>query len=140
MPVVRGGDHHAVNVLAGQQFTEIVIGRAAVVLPAGLRRRVVGFDDLLALVAARLVHVAHRQQLHVAVADQPRQMPAPHTPAPDQPQGEPVTRRHRPIGPHADDGMIQAAAAPDRAMNLHRVIFCACVTIHLPWPVAQLPC
>ena len=72
VPVVRGGDADGVDVVARQEFAEVLVGRAAVL---GLPRSV-GVEPahgFLRIVAPGGVHVADRQHLGVQVEEVPEQ-------------------------------------------------------------------
>lgn len=150
--MIRRDNHHRVNVRPGQQLAVVVIGGAAVILAAG-SRGVRFLDTFLGFVAAHRVHVTDRQDLDLAVADQPVQVPTAHRPVADQAHCEPFARRDIPIRPPHEAGIIHGrAAAPERQTvrprNVRRVtgrvsarnMPVARVMMYLCSPTAWQPC
>ena len=88
MPVIGRGDLHGVDVLAGHQLAEILVGRAVLVV-------VELVDRLLGLVPLGLVHVADGHDLDLGIpAEGPHVAHALDAQA-DAPQHHAVRRRHR---------------------------------------------
>jgi hypothetical protein len=90
VPVVGGGNHHGVDVLAGQQLAEVVVGGAAAKGPLVLLLGVAFLDDLAGIVAAFSDDVADGDDLHVAAADKVAQVPPAHRAHPDEAEREAV--------------------------------------------------
>ena len=59
MPVVGGGNVNGIDVVAGQQFAEVVVGGTVAVAVAGV-------DPILRRLQVVLSHIAYRDILHVA--------------------------------------------------------------------------
>src|SRR6185369_5868333 len=75
VPVVRRGDAHGVEVLAGDKLAEIIVNRAAFVAGRVLLLVEV-LHGLLAVLAARGVHFANRHNLHFRVVKEAAQQSA----------------------------------------------------------------
>ncbi len=91
VPVVRRADRHRVDVAAGQELAEIVVGRAAMIRSLGQRLRVVAFGVVLGRAAALGIGVGHGH--HLALLQVSLEV-CPTAPAdPDHPHGDPVAGR-----------------------------------------------
>ena len=106
VPVVRRGNHHGVNILAGQQFPEILVLGAAFVVAFGGAFRVGFVDRRGACLPAAPVGIAHRHALAILEGQKaPQQSPALASHA-DMPQSYTLAGRRDPAGaqcPRGDD-------------------------------------
>jgi len=100
MPAFARGNHHGIDVLAGQQFAEIVAGSAGPIRTRGSLRGIGCLDSRLGVLPTPAIHVADSQHLGLRILDEPRQVvPLAHEPDADEPQGDAIARGHMPITP-----------------------------------------
>ena len=93
MPVVGRGDHHRVDILAGQHLTEIPGRKAILVL-------VVPVYHPLGPLHVTVVHIANRHHPGVLVIEEGRQVPARAVIAgTDESDGDSIARGRLAIGP-----------------------------------------
>jgi len=84
--MVRRGDHHRVNVRAGNEFAEILERRAALEGPPVSLLLVISFNPFAAILTPVGIYVANRHDLHLlSPQESPHQSP-PCTPSPMQPR------------------------------------------------------
>ena len=91
VPVIRGGDAHRVDVLAGEELAEVAVGRTSRQAGRG-KGRVVLVHPLPGGLAPRRVHVADRDDLDVLVQEGVEQPPRLDAHA-DESDSETVARR-----------------------------------------------
>ena len=82
--MVGRGDDDGVDVLASQQFAEVVVGVQPLYLPVFAARRS-ALHGLLGVLAAGRVHVADGQHLHVLLAEEVAEWPRFIVPMPMKP-------------------------------------------------------
>jgi len=69
MPMVRRGDVHRVDIVAGQQFAKIIVGGAVLALVTLVHLGLFPIADIPA-------NIAHRQVLHIRAAEETAKVPA----------------------------------------------------------------
>jgi len=105
MPMIRGGDHDSVDILAAQKIAEVAIAVTAPVRSGRGLLGVVFFDQIhrraqspmpiFLIVAAALVRIADRNDLNIGLAQEVLQIDCTHAADADSAHGDPIARRHR---------------------------------------------
>ena len=88
VPVVGRGDHHGVDVVAGQKLAEIAVNVAALVLARLDRLGILLLDGFLGIRGPLGDDVAYGNHLHIAEAQKPVHMAAAHRPHADEAQAD----------------------------------------------------
>ncbi len=97
VPVVGGADRDRINVVAVEEFAEVVVGRAALVGALCHQVRVVAFGGRAGGVAARLLRVAHGH--HLARVQKRLHVARPASPDPDAADVDAVAGGRAPLCP-----------------------------------------
>ena len=91
--MIRGCDHHPVDVGPRQQFAKIPVRLTALGSVRGPLVFVIVFDPLFRVLAPRRVHITHRDDLRSRLAQKPAHQAAPLGAQADKSQIDPLIRR-----------------------------------------------